>query len=536
MRAMPSDGSRWTSPRRGRRLLPALLGALVLAGIAAWLVGSSVARRLVIAEAEKRLEARVEIGGVRYVPPLWVGLDDVVVVSERGGERTEWLRLGSVGARLASFPPFGELRLAEVAVEAPVLTVVRTPDGARDVLDLWRGGEAEETRRPPLDALRATDARLVLVDRTGSGPSTEPVTLGDFALALDATATPGAFALTLDGGDAQLAAQAQGTLDLAARTLVLSRLDAQASVAGAGTAAPDGGPMPSAELRGVAVDVDLAQRTVQLGGGTIALGGATPVLLDDVRGTLALADESLEGSGIAVRVGGGRASGGFVVRFDEQPGWQASGDVTNVDLAEVARLLPALGGKVAGRLTGGGSFSGALGSDVATQLGALRGSGHARVREGEFYRLPLVASLLEQAGMSSEGATLREAAAEFRIADRTIHFDEAALGSSSIGVQGHGDIRFDGGLALVMIVVPLGSWEGQVARADVPVIGGALAKLAGAAQTAFGKASAAIYEFNVTGTMQAPVLMPVPVPVLTRPAAKVFGRMADGQWDQLLSD
>ena len=82
-----------------------------------------------------------------------------------------------------------------------------------------------------------------------------------------------------------------------------------------------------------------------------------------------------------LRVGGGRASGDFAVRFDEQPGWQASGEVTGVDLAEVARLLPALGGRVAGRLTGSGSFSGVLGSDVARQLGGLRGSGRARVRE-----------------------------------------------------------------------------------------------------------------------------------------------------------
>jgi len=538
MRGMPSEGSGATSGGlRGRRLLLVSLVVLLAACVAAWLVGSTIARRLVIAEAEKRLDARVEIGALRFVPPLSVGLDDLVVVSEAGGERTEWLRVAAVRARVVSFPPFGELRLAAVEVDAPVLTIVRTPEGARDVLDLWRGGDDAETRRPPLDALRAAGARIVLLDRTGAEPPQPPVTIGDYALTLDASATPGTFALTLRGGGPRLGATAEGALDLAARTLALSRLDAHASLADASPAAEDDGPTPSVELRGVILDLDFAKRTVQLGGGTVALGGGTkPVLLDDVRGALALGDESLDGSKVALQVGGGTASGGFSVRFDEQPGWQASGDVANVDLAEVARLLPVLGGKVAGRLTGSGSFSGALSTDIPAQLGALRGSGRMRVREGEFYRLPLVASLLEQANMSSEGATLREAAATFRIADRTIHFDEAAVGSTSIGVQGHGDVRFDGTLQLDMVVMPLGDWKGQVERADVPVIGGAIAKLAGAAQSLFGKASAAVYEFHVSGTMHAPKLTPVPVPVLTRPAAKVFGRMAEGRWDEMLSE
>jgi len=505
-----------------------------VAWVAVWLFGSSVARRLVIAEAEKRLAARVEIGSLRILPPLWVEVKDLVVASELYGERVEWLRVGAARVRVASLPPFADLRLAAVEADDPVLTLVRTPQGLRDVLDLWRGEDTEETADPPVDVVRAAGARLVVLDRTGATPPRAPASLGGFSLVLDATSTPGSFALSLAGGDRQLSAQGEGTLDLRARTLTLARLDAQASLDSPG--ATDGAAGPLAALRGMVLAADLARRTVRVDGGSVALGSA-PLLLEDVRVRLALGDEKIDGTDLAVRVGGGKASGTFQLRFDEQPGWSAAGDAANVDLAQVAELFPALGGgKVAGRLTGSGSFSGALTADVGEQLVSLRGSGRMKVREGEFYRLPLVAKLLEQANLSSEGVTLSNAAADFRIERRTIHLDETAIGSSSIGVQGHGDVGFDGTLALDMIVVPLGDWRSQMERAGVPVVGEALAKLAGAAQSLFGKASAAIYEFHVSGTMDDPYLTPVPVPVLTRGAATVFGRMADGLWDDVLGD
>lgn len=527
---MPPGRSRW------RWLLPALSGALVVAWIAAWLIGSSVARRIAIAEAEQRLDARVEIGTLHYLPPFWVVVRDVAVSSEIGGERVDWVRIGSLYARIETLPPFGDLRLGRVTVEEPVLTLVRTPDGLRDVLDLWRGEDPEETARPPFGAARVDGARLVVVDRSGAEPARPTVTVGGFAVALDAAASPGSFTLALSGGDRHLSVQGEGTLDLPARTLALARLDAQASLDVAPSAAGDSA-TPAAELRGMSVTVDLATRTARVQGGTVAAGAEPQLLLEDVHATITLGDERIDASGLDVRVGGGEARGKLAVRWDEQPGWQASGEVTGVDLAAIARRFPALGGgKVAGRLTGSGSFTGALATDLDGQLASLRGSGRMRVREGEFYRLPLVAMLLEQAHLSSEGVTLRNAAAVFRIADRTIQLDSAAIGSDSIGVQGNGEVGFDGALRLDMVVMPLGDWRGHLERTGVPVIGGALAALAGKAQELLGKASAALYEFHVSGTMEAPRLTPVPVPVLTRHAAGVFGRMVDGAWDDLLRE
>jgi len=63
------------------------------------------------------------------------------------------------------------------------------------------------------------------------------------------------------------------------------------------------------------------------------------------------------------------------------------------------------------------------------------------------------------------------------------------------------------------------------------VVGDALASLAGKVQSLFGKASALVYQFRISGTVEDPKLVAVPVPVLTNTAAAVFGRMVTVGWD-----
>jgi hypothetical protein len=141
-----------------------------------------------------------------------------------------------------------------------------------------------------------------------------------------------------------------------------------------------------------------------------------------------------------------------------------------------------------------------------------------------------VAKLLAQSHFASQAATLTNAAVVFRLDEHTIHLDNAVLGSASIGVQGQGDVGLDGSLALRMVVVPLGNWQADVKRSNLPLVGNALAQAAGTLQSWLGKASKLVYQFDVGGTVEDPQLSAVPVPALTRSAAAALGHLATAGW------
>ena len=529
--AAPADVVK-TPPERSPWRSAALVGlaAMLVGWLAAALIGSSIAARRITSELEGRFAADVKIGTLHYLPPYWLVARDVVLTSELGGAPVEWVALGSLHARL-DWLPFagGSVQLADVVLRDPVVSVVRDADGVHDALDLWRA-DAPQGKQAllPVRHVTAEGARLVIRDRTT--PSAPPLETGAFALHLDASAPGGQlFACTLEGGDVRLGLASAGTLDLAQRTIALTKLDANV---GAGSADAQHDASTVAWLTGASGSIDLASRTGRLAGGSVLLGGEPALTLDDVHATVALGTGRVDATDAGARVAGGSVNGKLAFTWGDVATWQASGNVVDLNLAQLAPRFPELGGRsVQGKLTGRGSFSGIVTSDASSWLDALRGEGTMRAREGRFYQVPLIAKLLEQSNFASQAATLSNAAATFRIDTRTIHFDNAALGSASVGVQGQGDVGFDGRLVLEMVVVPLGSWQAQVQRSNVPVVGDALASLAGKVQSLFGKASALVYQFRISGTVEDPKLVAVPVPVLTNTAAAVFGRMVTVGWD-----
>lgn len=541
---MPAVPAAATSPSTGRRrwgrALVAVLGALALAWAVAWSVGSQIARRMLTQTAEELFDARFEAVAVRYLPPFWLVAQDVALTGEHAGGRVAWLRVPSLRVRLASLPLGGGIpAVAQVTVSGPVVTVLRDRDGVHDLLDLWRGDAGGGAPVVP-HALTIERARIEVIDRTGADAAPDgalpvaaaaaspPLTIGDFDL--DASlGGHGVIAFTLRGGEARLDLDAAGTLDPSTWQLALDRLEAHAAVGGS-DAAPDS--RTQVTLAGVRGNADLRAATATLDDGAITVGGTPPIAAEGLRATIALADEALAVSDASARVAGGVVrNASLTVRFHPEPGWQATGEASDLDLSQIARRYPQLGGEtVRGRASGRGTFSGAVAVVDEAFLASLRGQGQMRVTAGRFYEVPLVAKLLEQAHMSSEGATLTEAAARFHVADATIHLDDAVFGSTAVGVQGGGTVGFDGQVALDMTVVPLGSWRERVQGAGVPLIGGALASLAGKVQSAFGSASAALYQFRIGGTVQDPVLTPVPVPALTDAAAEAFGHLATHGW------
>lgn len=523
------------SPWRRAALVASAL--LLLAWPLGWIVGSRIARGILIRAADRLFDARLEVGSVQLLPPFWLMASDLVLVSELDGERIEWVRADELRATLLGWPVLGVPRV-RVTVDGPVLTVVRTPDGVVDVLDRVRADAAivdgregtlgSAAERLPLETVTLTAARLDFLDRTAPvGPSPPPAALGVGGFDLIARVVgDGAIALAVAGGDAQLKVDGRGALDLATRAVTIASLDARLRVGGA--AVGESVDVAVEQLSGV---LQPAARSATVERARITLSGEPPIVASDVRATIALGDGRLDARDVAAHVAGGSVQGMLAVRWDEQPSWQASGSARDLRLADLARRFPQLGGEgVQGLLSASGTFSGELALGEDAWLASLEGSGRMRAREGRFYTIPLVAQLLQQAGLSDQGVTLTEASAAFRIAGGNVTLDEAAIGSTALGVQGHGEVGFDGHVLLDMVVMPFGSWRGAVARGNVPLVGDVLASLAGKAQQLVGKASGALYAFRITGTVQDPRLTPVPVPALTSSASALFGRMAAGSW------
>lgn len=538
--AVPSSAEGPGGPLRRspwRRVALVVLGVVLLAWPVGWIVGSRLARGVLTREAERLFDARLEAGSVQLLPPFWLVASDLALVSELDGERVEWLRAGALRVTLLGWP-VGGVPPVRVTVDDPVLTVVRTPDGVLDVLDRWRGGDALDAAsggvgdgstgdpRLPIESVAVRGARLDFVDRTGSGTSSAtpaPLGVGGFDVTARFTGQE-TIELSVAGGDAHLKVGGHGAFDLATRTLSIAALDARLRVAGAAH-----GGSTDVAVEQLAGAVEPGRRSARIERARITLAGEPAIVASGVRATIVLGDGRLDARDVAASVAGGTVDGTIALRWDEEPSWQASGSAAGLRLADLARRFPQLGGDgVRGALSASGSFSGAIAVGDDAWLASLEGSGRMRAREGRFYTIPLVAQLLQQAGLSDQGVTLTEASAVFRVAGGTVTFDEAALGSTALGVQGHGEVGFDGRVQLDMVVMPFGSWRSAVARGNVPVVGDALAALAGKAQQLVGKASGALYAFRITGTVQDPRLTPVPVPALTRSATDLFGRMASG--------
>ena len=311
--------ARARSPWRGA--LRWALAAVPLLWILGWLVGSPIAARL-CAASQRRLAARVEIGGLRYLPPYWVVAHDVVVSSELDGDRVDWITLPSLHASLPWLPS-GSRPLEELTLQDPSVTVVRTADGVHDVLELWRADPAQQATLP-VQQLRVAGARLAIVDRTAQPARAEPIRIGGFTVQVDAAdETRGTFTYQVGGGDAVLAITSDGTLDPGQRTLDVARLDARVSLAVSGS---DASPSAAgAELRDVTARVDLARRTAQLTGGTIALGRAAPLLVEDVRASVTLAAGRIDASDVTARVASGDVSAVLAVRWAKNPAGRSRG-------------------------------------------------------------------------------------------------------------------------------------------------------------------------------------------------------------------
>jgi hypothetical protein len=175
--------------------------------------------------------------------------------------------------------------------------------------------------------------------------------------------------------------------------------------------------------------------------------------------------------------------------------------------------------------------------DEVTPADALIGRGEFEVIQGDLWTLPVLGQVVSQAKTKGNGLTLGEAAGVFRIAERRVHIENAAVTSPALGLIGSGTVGFDKSLDLRIVAAPLGDWRDHVKRTKIPLVSDAAGELVGGVQRVLSAAtSTLLYQFRVTGKVGHPDVQAVPAPVLTDPAALLLGRMVHEKPDRKLID
>src|SRR5207248_68571 len=95
-------------------------------------------------------------------------------------------------------------------------------------------------------------------------------------------------------------------------------------------------------------------------------------------------------------------------------------------------------------------------------LAKLAGNGDAQILRGDFFRVPVLNQILQNAGGLRGVSTVGEAATTFSVADRAVTLKDTAVNSPLVGIQGGGKIGFDGKLELQVIVAPLADWKDKI--------------------------------------------------------------------------
>jgi AsmA-like C-terminal region/AsmA family len=211
-----------------------------------------------------------------------------------------------------------------------------------------------------------------------------------------------------------------------------------------------------------------------------------PVVIRTLRSDLALDGRHLELSNLDAQFYRGQLSGSLHADLQPAPQYEASVDLSGVDLHAFASEFPALADIFTGSASAKLTFlmRGATRPDL---IDSLQCHGAASANDGSVVSLNLAQSI--RAGEAQPGATsFRDASAAFVCAAGKLQFDDLRLAASNADWEGAGTITYARDLDLRLHPVPLGL------AAPRP------AKLAGQA----------LGEYRLTGTLGDPRLTPVP--------------------------
>jgi hypothetical protein len=170
----------------------------------------------------------------------------------------------------------------------------------------------------------------------------------------------------------------------------------------------------------------------------VFLGKTLPV--DRVSGRLLFTDNRLQLSEIAGRLFNGDIRGTADISLAKgDPHYQANLTLEGVDFPRIADLYFKYE-TARGRLSGTYEWTG-LGSEARS----MRGSGSARVIDGDIFAIPVFGPLSGLLGAIIPGvgySLAHKANASFTVKEGVIHTDDFKVSGKLFGMVGHGDVRF----------------------------------------------------------------------------------------------
>jgi len=247
---------------------------------------------------------------------------------------------------------------------------------------------------------------------------------------------------------------------------------------------------------------------------------------------LKLIDDGRGQSGFSTMAWGGMIRGDAQVLFGQTVFGEMNVRARDIDLKQLAAQAVekppklsgrgALNARLTGQWTGDAAPPGRSAIDVF--MDSIAGRGDFEVVDGDFFDLPLVSAVSAKIGSSRKAATIGQAAGIFRIEDRKVRFEKLAAEAPVLGIQGSGDVGFDGQLNLEIFAVPLADWKEKVKKQGIPLLGDIAGGIQKLLNTATGKL---LVRFRITGQLGAPNVKTEPG---TAPAeaVKIFGEMIKG--------
>lgn len=167
--------------------------------------------------------------------------------------------------------------------------------------------------------------------------------------------------------------------------------------------------------------------------------------------------------------------------------------------------------------------SGMIPGDDRPFLNFVTGSGEVEVKDGDFWRIPVMQGIADKSNVQT-AMTVGQAAATFTVSDGAVHLRHAAVSAPALGVEGKGDVGFDGRMKLNCITTVLGNWAEKF---DVGDDGTFSRWVNQVQQTLNNVTQAAVMNIRVGGTIDNPDLQAVPAPFLEEPT-KNFVRFLKG--------
>jgi len=169
-------------------------------------------------------------------------------------------------------------------------------------------------------------------------------------------------------------------------------------------------------------------------------------------------------------------------------------------------------------------LAGAVPAAMLLPTSGLTGSGEFEILGGDFCESRSFKSVSDSVSVK-QAITVGEAAGQFHIGKGKVHFDRALASAPVLGVEGSGDLDFNGNLDFKLIADVLGQWSERVG--DIGD-GGGVAKLLDTVQHGVNVATRqALYQVVVTGSASKPAVSPIPAPFLTEQVTRLLGATMD---------